>query len=242
MGGGVPRRLRAGRPSGADRRPSPFPSRRNSTGSSCSTTTMPSCAPPSSGTTPSPPRTPARSSPLSPAVRPRGRTPAAASRSRASPSPSCTGCGGASPRPSGGPPPCCSPTTGSRSGSPAGAPRTGAMPPAPGTGRLVKERYREDLLRLVSDDVDWDAALPDVLAPDAVAGEWRGAGIPVAAGTGDNMAAALGLGLRPGDLALSLGTSGDRVHGLGRARRPIPPARWPASPMRPGATCRWSAP
>ena len=70
------------------------------------------------------------------------------------------------------------------------------------------ERYREDLLRLVSDEVDWNAALPEVLGPDAVAGEWRGAGIPVAAGTGDNMAAALGLGLRPGDLVLSLGTSG----------------------------------
>jgi xylulokinase len=69
-------------------------------------------------------------------------------------------------------------------------------------------RYRDDLLRLVSDDVDWAAALPDVLAPEAVAGEWRGAGITVAPGTGDNMAAALGLGLRPGDLALSLGTSG----------------------------------
>jgi xylulokinase len=69
-------------------------------------------------------------------------------------------------------------------------------------------RYRHDLLRLVSDDIDWHAALPEVLAPDAVAGEWRGAGIPVAAGTGDNMAAALGMGLRPGDLALSLGTSG----------------------------------
>ena len=69
-------------------------------------------------------------------------------------------------------------------------------------------RYRNDLLELVTDDIDWDAALPEVLAPDAIAGEWRGAGIPVAAGTGDNMAAALGLGLRPGDLALSLGTSG----------------------------------
>jgi xylulokinase len=69
-------------------------------------------------------------------------------------------------------------------------------------------RYRDDLLRLVSDDVDWASALPDVLAPEAVAGEWRGAGITVAPGTGDNMAAALGLGLRPGDLALSLGTSG----------------------------------
>jgi len=80
---------------------------------------------------------------------------------------------------------------------------------ASGTGYWSprEERYREDLLRLVSDDVDWNAALPEVLDPTAVAGEWRGAGIPVAAGTGDNMAAALGLGLRPGDLALSLGTS-----------------------------------
>ena len=72
----------------------------------------------------------------------------------------------------------------------------------------MKRATGSDLLRLVSDDVDWEAALPEVLAPDAVAGEWRGAGITVAAGTGDNMAAALGLGLRPGDLALSLGTSG----------------------------------
>ena len=81
---------------------------------------------------------------------------------------------------------------------------------ASGTGYWSprEARYRDDLLRLVSDDFDWDAALPEVLAPDAMAGEWRGAGIPVAAGTGDNMAAALGLGLRPGDLALSLGTSG----------------------------------
>lgn len=69
-------------------------------------------------------------------------------------------------------------------------------------------RYRTDLLRLVGPDVDWDAALPEVLAPDAVAGEWRGDGMTVAPGTGDNMAAALGLGLRAGDLALSLGTSG----------------------------------
>src|SRR5213078_2891950 len=38
------------------------------------------------------------------------------------------------------------------------------------------------------------------------AGEWNGA--VVGPGTGDNMAAALGLGLRPGDLALSFGPSG----------------------------------
>jgi xylulokinase len=69
-------------------------------------------------------------------------------------------------------------------------------------------RYRDDLLRLVSDEVDWGSVLPEVLEPTAIAGEWRSTGVPVAAGTGDNMAAALGLGLRTGDVALSLGTSG----------------------------------
>jgi xylulokinase len=69
-------------------------------------------------------------------------------------------------------------------------------------------RYRDDILELVSEDMNWDSALPEVLAPDAVAGEWAGVGCQVAPGTGDNMAAALGLGLRPGDLLLSLGTSG----------------------------------
>jgi xylulokinase len=66
--------------------------------------------------------------------------------------------------------------------------------------------YRTDLLALVDDAVDWDAALPAVLGPTEAAGEWTGA--VVGPGTGDNMAAALGLGLQPGDLVLSLGTSG----------------------------------
>jgi xylulokinase len=65
------------------------------------------------------------------------------------------------------------------------------------------EAYRPDLLAMVDGEVDW---LPTVLGPFEAAGEWRGA--VVAPGTGDNMAAALGLGLRPGDLVLSLGTSG----------------------------------
>lgn len=55
--------------------------------------------------------------------------------------------------------------------------------------------------------------LPRVLAPGEAAGTVRPglplpAGALVAAGTGDNMAAALGLGLRPGQPVLSLGTSG----------------------------------
>jgi xylulokinase len=62
---------------------------------------------------------------------------------------------------------------------------------SPATGE-----YRLDLLEMVDRDLDWAAALPPVLGPDE------------ATGTGDNMAAALGLGLRPGDVAISLGTSG----------------------------------
>jgi xylulokinase len=69
-----------------------------------------------------------------------------------------------------------------------------------------EERYRHDLLALVDDSVAWEDVLPEVLAPAEPAGEWEG--MVVGPGTGDNMAAALGLGLRRGDVALSLGTSG----------------------------------
>ena len=67
------------------------------------------------------------------------------------------------------------------------------------------------------------------------------AGALVGPGTGDNMAAALGLGARPGDVVVSLGTSGHRVRGHRRRRPPTRPASWPASPTRPAGTCRWSA-
>jgi xylulokinase len=69
---------------------------------------------------------------------------------------------------------------------------------ASGTGywSAATGKYRLDLLEIVDPDRDWAAALPPVLEPEA------------ALGTGDNMAAALGLGLRPGDVAISLGTSG----------------------------------
>lgn len=79
---------------------------------------------------------------------------------------------------------------------------------ASGTGwwSPAEERYRPDLLALIDDAVAWDTLLPEVLGPTQSSGTWEG--IVVGPGTGDNMAAALGLGLRPGDLALSLGTSG----------------------------------
>ena len=80
---------------------------------------------------------------------------------------------------------------------------------ASGTGYWspAEGRYRSDLLRLVDDRLDWDTMLPTVLGPADAAGTWAGTRSVVAPGTGDNMASALGLGLRPGDLALSFGTS-----------------------------------
>lgn len=79
---------------------------------------------------------------------------------------------------------------------------------ASGTGYWspVDGRWRPDLLALVDDDIDWSSRLPRVAGPSEVVGRWKRA--RVAPGTGDNMAAALGLGLKPGDVAISLGTSG----------------------------------
>ena len=88
--------------------------------------------------------------------------------------------------------------------------RTSDRGDASGTGYWSprEERYRRDLLELVAADIEWESLLPEVLAPDATAGQWPTTGALVAPGTGDNMAAALGLGLQPGDLVLSFGTSG----------------------------------
>ena len=79
------------------------------------------------------------------------------------------------------------------------------------------DRYRIDLLELIDSDKDWSSALPTVLGPwdqagsltaEAAAALGLPVGTPVAAGTGDNMAGALGTGLRPGEAAVSIGTSG----------------------------------
>ncbi|WP_052852712.1 xylulokinase [Streptomyces avicenniae] len=72
------------------------------------------------------------------------------------------------------------------------------------------ESYADEILDHVGLD---PALLPRVVPAGEAAGTVRGglplpAGIPVAAGTGDNMAGALGLGLAPGTPVLSLGTSG----------------------------------
>jgi xylulokinase len=72
---------------------------------------------------------------------------------------------------------------------------------SPSTGE-----YRYDILAIIDNDRDWSTVMPRVADATEVVGEWSDA--KVACGTGDNMAAALGLGLQPGVAVLSLGTSG----------------------------------
>jgi xylulokinase len=66
------------------------------------------------------------------------------------------------------------------------------------------DAYRDDLVRLA---LGHDLRLPRVARPDEVVGHTPD-GIALAPGTGDNMAAALGLGLADTAAAVSLGTSG----------------------------------
>jgi len=90
---------------------------------------------------------------------------------------------------------------------------------APGLDALVTDRsdasgtgywspdtgsYREDLVELALGTVP---RLPRVLAPNDVAGRTPN-GVPLGAGAGDNAGAALGLCAAPGDVVVSIGTSG----------------------------------
>lgn len=77
---------------------------------------------------------------------------------------------------------------------------------ASGTGYYsTRDRaWRTDLAALA---LGHEVELPELLAPNAIAGTTPG-GVKVAAGTGDNAAAALGLDLQPGDVSVSIGTSG----------------------------------
>jgi xylulokinase len=88
---------------------------------------------------------------------------------------------------------------------------------ASGTGYFsaATGEYRRDLLTAA---LGHDAVLPKVLGPCDVAGKTASAstsaavglpgGIGLGPGTGDNMAAALGVDARPGDVIVSVGTSG----------------------------------
>ena len=77
---------------------------------------------------------------------------------------------------------------------------------ASGTGywSVPEGRYRTDVL---ADAFGRTPRLPRVLGPAESAGETQ-TGVRVGAGCGDNAGAALGLGLVPGDVAISIGTSG----------------------------------
>lgn len=89
---------------------------------------------------------------------------------------------------------------------------------ASGTGYFdaVTGEYRADLVRLA---LGAEPLLPRVAEPGEAVGTTGGvdlaggaaaggADVVLGAGTGDNMGAALGLGLRPGDAVVSIGTSG----------------------------------
>ncbi|RSS72809.1 FGGY family carbohydrate kinase [Streptomyces sp. WAC06614] len=78
-----------------------------------------------------------------------------------------------------------------------GASGTGWWSPATGS-------YRIDLVELA---LGHRAVLPEVLGPADAAGTTP-EGLLISAGTGETMAAALGLGLGPGDAVVSLGASG----------------------------------
>jgi xylulokinase len=77
---------------------------------------------------------------------------------------------------------------------------------ASGTGYWSPQtnEYRKDLLKLA---LGKEVQLPRVASPNEIIGKTT-SGISVAPGTGDNMAAALGLGAATGDIVISLGTSG----------------------------------
>ena len=79
---------------------------------------------------------------------------------------------------------------------------------ASGTGYFdsVTSTYRDDLLKSAL-RTDRTIITPRITAPSAFGGTTL-SGIPIAAGTGDNAGAALGVQAQPGDVVVSLGTSG----------------------------------
>ena len=89
---------------------------------------------------------------------------------------------------------------------------------ASGTGYFSPwlAEWQPDLLDLIDPSIDWMARLPElvpsdepvgIVLPDAAREIGLPSGIPVS-GVHDNAASALGLGIHPGDVVISLGTSG----------------------------------
>jgi xylulokinase len=94
---------------------------------------------------------------------------------------------------------------------PAGAGATGAEPvtdrgDASGTGYFSPASGRW-LPEIAAAALGHEPGLPRIAKPHEVVGE-AASGAVLAPGTGDNMGAALGLGLEPGELVISIGTSG----------------------------------
>jgi xylulokinase len=79
---------------------------------------------------------------------------------------------------------------------------------ASGTGYFdpTTSKYRRDILALAL-RTDREINLPKIISPSAFGGTTP-SGIPIAPGAGDNAAAALGIQAQPGDVVVSLGTSG----------------------------------
>ena len=125
-----------------------------------------------------------------------------------------------------------------RRSSPARRRPIGATRRAPATGRRPRSATGSTCSRSSTTTVDWDAVLPEVLGAGRGRRRVGGRARSSAPGTGDNMAAALGLGLRPGDLALSLGTSGTAFAVSDQPDRRSQRARSPASPTPPAASSR----
>lgn len=77
---------------------------------------------------------------------------------------------------------------------------------ASGTG-YYSPTLRKFLPDLAANYLDSPVRLPRIAEPSELVGQ-ASTGAAIAAGTGDNMAAALGLSLQPGDVCVSVGTSG----------------------------------
>jgi xylulokinase len=79
---------------------------------------------------------------------------------------------------------------------------------ASGTGYFdpTTSHYRDDILKLALRH-DGDYVLPRIIKPGEFGGT-TSTGVPIAGGAGDNAGAALGIQAEPGDVIVSLGTSG----------------------------------